>query len=70
MPSEVTRKIMKHGTSGVVAIPMPYRRYHNIKLGDEVKIIYNGVLIIVPKGMEHILKKEKQTIEKILGAML
>lgn len=66
MPSEVSRKIMKHGTSGVVAIPMPYRRYHKINTGDEVKVIYNGLLIIIPQGMEHILKKKRELIEKIL----
>jgi bifunctional DNA-binding transcriptional regulator/antitoxin component of YhaV-PrlF toxin-antitoxin module len=57
---------MKHGTSGVVAIPMAYRRYHKIDTGDEVKIIYNGLLIIIPRGMEHVLKQKRALIEKIL----
>jgi bifunctional DNA-binding transcriptional regulator/antitoxin component of YhaV-PrlF toxin-antitoxin module len=57
---------MKHGTSGVVAIPMPYRRFHNINPGDMVKIIYNGVLIIVPHDHEGISMEKLSLIEKIL----
>jgi bifunctional DNA-binding transcriptional regulator/antitoxin component of YhaV-PrlF toxin-antitoxin module len=66
LPSEVYRKIMKHGSSGVVAIPMPYRRYHNINPGDVVQVIYDGVLIIVPQGVEEISVAKRELIEKIL----
>ena len=68
MPAEETRKIMKHGqSSGVVAIPIAYRRYHNIDPGDKVKILYDSLLLIVPKGMERVLKEKKQLVDKLLG---
>jgi len=68
MPAEVKRKIMKHGqSSGVVAIPIAYRRYHNLKPGDKVKILYDSFLLIIPKGMEHILKEKRQLVDKLLG---
>lgn len=66
MPSEVERKIMKHGTSGVVAIPIGYRKYHDLNPGDEVKVLYDGVVLIVPKDREHILKEKKELIDKLL----
>lgn len=68
MPAEETRKIMKHGqSSGVIAIPIAYRRYHNLDPGDKVKILYDSLLLIVPKGMEHVLKKKKQLVDELLG---
>ena len=66
MPAEVERKIMKHGTSGVVAIPTSYRKYHNLNPRDEVKVLYDSLLLIVPKGRENLLKKKKQLIDKLL----
>jgi len=66
MPAEVERKIMKHGTSGVVAIPHSYRKYHNLDPGDEVIVLYNSLLLMVPKNKEHILEEKKQLIEKLL----
>jgi bifunctional DNA-binding transcriptional regulator/antitoxin component of YhaV-PrlF toxin-antitoxin module len=68
VPAEETRKIMKHGqSSGVVTIPIAYRRYHKIDPGDKVKIIFDSLLLIVPKGMEHVLKEKKQLVDKLLG---
>jgi bifunctional DNA-binding transcriptional regulator/antitoxin component of YhaV-PrlF toxin-antitoxin module len=68
MPAEETRKIMKHGqSSGVIAIPIAYRRYHNIDPGEQVKILYDSLLLIVPKAMEHVLKEKKQLVDKLLG---
>lgn len=67
MPAEIYRKIMKHGqSSAVVTIPMPYRRYNQLNPGDEVKIYYDSLLIIVPKNQDYILKKKMHLIDTIL----
>jgi len=66
MPAEVERRIMKHGTSGVVAIPISYRKYHNLNPGDKVKLLYDSLLLIIPKGRKNILKEKKQLIDKLL----
>jgi len=50
MPAKTTRKIMKHGTSGVVAIPKDYRDFHNLNHGDEVIVYYDNLILIVPKS--------------------
>lgn len=68
MPAEETRKVMKHGqSSGVVALPIAYRRYHNLDPGDKVKILYDSLLLIIPESMEHILKNRRQLVDKLLG---
>jgi len=66
MPAEVERKIMKHGTSGVIAIPISYRKYHNLNPGDKVILIYDSLVLIIPKGRKNILKEKKQLIDKLL----
>ncbi len=64
MPAKATRKIMKHGTSGVVAIPPDYRRFHNLNHGDEVLVYYDNWILIIPKSEAEAIKKdpEKQEI--------
>ena len=68
MPAKSEHKIMKHGTSGVVVIPKPYREYHNLKPGDEVSVLYDSLLLIIPKKMEQILKEKQTLINQLLGA--
>jgi len=70
MPAEEERTIMKHGTSGVVAIPIAYRRYHDLKTGTKVKILYDSLLLIVPEGMEEILKEKRELVDELLGSKL
>jgi bifunctional DNA-binding transcriptional regulator/antitoxin component of YhaV-PrlF toxin-antitoxin module len=67
MPAKSEHKIMKHGTSGVVVIPKPYRDYHNLKTGSTVTILYDSLLLIVPKCQEHLLKEKGQLIDQLLG---
>jgi len=66
MPAQVDRKIMKHGSSGVVAIPMAYRRYHKLGHGDTVRVLYDGLVIIVPEKMKHILQEKKELIDELM----
>ena len=67
MPAETSRKIMKHGTSGVVAIPIDYRRYHGLKPGARVRILYDGFLILIPEKAQPISKETRELIDRLLG---
>lgn len=66
MPAEVERKIMKHGSSGVVAIPMSYRKYHDLKPGEDVIVLYDSLILIVPKKMEHVVDGKRELIDELL----
>ena len=67
MPAKVKRKIMKHGTSGVVAIPKAYRDYHNLDPESVVTVVYDSLLLIVPKGRENLLTEKAAIIDQLLG---
>jgi len=67
MPAKEQRKIMRHGTSGVVAIPKPYRNYYGLEPGSTVIILYDSMLLIVPKSREKLLKEKAQLISQLLG---
>lgn len=58
---------MKHGTSGVVVIPKPYRDYHGLCPGSSVTILYDSLLLIVPKSLEYLLKEKAELIDQLLG---
>ena len=58
---------MKHGSSGVVAIPKAYRDYHGLKHGDVVTVLYDSLLLIVPKDLERVIEEKKELIDKLLG---
>ncbi|RLI79693.1 hypothetical protein DRP04_08920 [Archaeoglobales archaeon] len=66
MPAEVWRKVMKHGTSGVIAIPKPYRVYYKLEAGSRVKILYDSILIVVPEALEHVIDEKRELIDKLL----
>jgi len=67
MPAKSTHKVMKHGTSGVVVIPKPYRDYHDLKPGSTVTILYDSLLLIVPKGRENLIQEKSELIDQLLG---
>jgi antitoxin component of MazEF toxin-antitoxin module len=67
MPAKSEHKIMKHGTSGVVVIPKPYRDYHCLKPGSTVTVLYDSLLLIVPKSLEYLLKEKATLIDQLLG---
>ena len=67
MPAKSEHKIMKHGTSGVVVIPKPYRDYHNLQPGADVTVLYDSLLLVVPKSMEPILHEKQALIDELLG---
>jgi bifunctional DNA-binding transcriptional regulator/antitoxin component of YhaV-PrlF toxin-antitoxin module len=67
MPARSEHKIMKHGTSGVVVIPKPYRDYHHLKPGSNVTILYDSLLLIVPEGLSGLLTQKAELIDRLLG---
>jgi antitoxin component of MazEF toxin-antitoxin module len=67
VPAKENRKIMKHGTSGVIAIPKPYRDYHNLTPGNTVTVLYDSLLLIVPRGLEKLLHEKAALIDALLG---
>lgn len=67
IPAKVERKVMKHGTSGVVTIPMSYRKYHNLNPGDEMILLYDTLILMAPKSMEHIIEAKQELIDELLG---
>jgi len=67
MPAKSEHKIMKHGTSGVVVIPKPYRDYHELNPGSSVTVLYDSLLLIVPKSLENLLKEKAELIDQLLS---
>ena len=67
MPAKVKRRLMKHGTSGVVTIPMSYRKYHDLNPGDEMILLYDTLILMAPKSMEHIVEAKQELIDELLG---
>lgn len=61
--------MMKHGTSGVVTIPMSYRKYHDLNPGDEMIVMYDSLILMAPKGMEYVIEKRKALIDELLGVL-
>ncbi|MGQ9507685.1 MAG: AbrB/MazE/SpoVT family DNA-binding domain-containing protein, partial [Candidatus Bathycorpusculaceae bacterium] len=55
------------GSSGVIAIPKPYRDYHNLTPGNIVTVLYDSLLLIIPKTHENLLTEKAQLIDKLLG---
>ncbi len=67
MPAKVKRTLMKHGTSGVVTIPKSYRKYHDLNPGDEMILLYDTLILMAPKSLEHIIDAKQGLIDELLG---
>jgi len=67
VPAKENRKIMKHGSSGVIAITKPSRDYHNLKPGNTVTILYASLHFIIPKPHENLLHEKAELTDKTLG---
>jgi antitoxin component of MazEF toxin-antitoxin module len=48
MPHEEIRKILKVGNSLAVTLPQDWAKYFQLSQGDEVKVVSNGSVLIVP----------------------
>jgi antitoxin component of MazEF toxin-antitoxin module len=67
MPSKSEHKIMRHGSSGVVVIPKPYRDYHKLTPGSLVTVLYDSIILIVPSDRQNILEEKAELIDQLLG---
>jgi antitoxin component of MazEF toxin-antitoxin module len=67
MPAKQQGRIFQHGTSGVVAIPPGYLRYHELKPGDEVTILYDSLVLIIPKKVGDITAAKRKLIDTLLS---
>lgn len=67
MPAKSVHKIMKHGTSGVVVIPKPYRDYYDLEPGSVVTVLYDSLLLIVPQKLEYLLQEKADLIDQLLS---
>jgi len=47
-------------------IPPGYLRYHELTPGDEVAILYDSLVLIVPKKLMGIAAKKRELIDKLL----
>ncbi len=47
-PIAKVRRIVKHGHSFCISIPLPFIKLHNRQKGEKVPVIYNHILKIVP----------------------
>ena len=68
MPAKEKRKIMKHGSSGVVAIPKSYLDYYQLQPGDEVDVLYDSLLLLIPRKLAGLLEARKALIDELLGS--
>jgi len=69
LPGKSKRKVLKQGSSTVVSIPADYRRYHNLEPGKEVTVLYDNLLLIIPKDQEKKILEDpekRDLIKKIL----
>jgi bifunctional DNA-binding transcriptional regulator/antitoxin component of YhaV-PrlF toxin-antitoxin module len=58
---------MRHGTSGVIALPKGYRDYHGLNPGQNVIILYDSLLLIIPRDLEYLIENKKSLIDQLLG---
>jgi bifunctional DNA-binding transcriptional regulator/antitoxin component of YhaV-PrlF toxin-antitoxin module len=58
---------MKHGSSGVVVLPKAYRDYHDLNPGDDVTILYDSLLLIIPQSQEDLATEKADLIDDLLG---
>ena len=56
---------MKHGSSRVLAVPLDYLRYYKLDRGGEVRLLYNDLLLVFPKGMR-IPPRRRRLIERLV----
>jgi antitoxin component of MazEF toxin-antitoxin module len=50
MPFASVRKIMQVGGSKTVALPPSWLEAFNLRLGDELLVVADGIVLIVPPG--------------------
>lgn len=49
MPAKSSRKIVRIGSSSFITLPIDWVRGMGLKEGDEVEILYDSIILILPK---------------------
>ncbi|MEM4973142.1 MAG: AbrB/MazE/SpoVT family DNA-binding domain-containing protein [Candidatus Hadarchaeales archaeon] len=67
MGAITTRKVLAVGEGGgAICLPADWRRYHRLKPGDAVNVLYDSLLIIIPPGAEEKAREKAELIRKVL----
>ncbi len=64
MPFASVRKIMQVGGSKTVALPPYWLEAFNLRLGDELLVLADGIVLVVPPG-ERVQPKQLQVLAQI-----
>jgi len=59
MPNIYQRKLLEVGHSVAVTIPKPWLNYYGLKIGDEVELITDDVIVVRPIEKKVVRKKVK-----------
>jgi len=65
MPGKGRRKIISQKRH--VTLPKSYCDYHGMEKGDEVEVLYDSVLVIVPKSVKLSTQKAKALKDLLEG---
>ena len=66
MPAKETRKVFAVGGSKGITLPKPYADYHKIEEGDEVEVLYDSLILIIPKSAQKKFESRQAEITKLL----
>ena len=61
MPSETKRKV--YNKKGMVSLPAPFRNYHKIEKGNELKCLSNGIVVFLPPDID---EEKEEKVRKML----
>ena len=68
MPSREHRKIIRMGASQGITLPKPFLDYHKVKDGEEMLLLYDNIILVLPRGVsEEVLEKKANLIKELLG---
>ena len=57
------RKATKKGTLAEITVPTEWRKYHGIEYGDEVKMLADSILVVLPKDDKRTEAKVRAFLE-------
>ncbi|MBX5327472.1 MAG: hypothetical protein ACQXXH_02625 [Candidatus Bathyarchaeia archaeon] len=64
MPAIVKRKLLTE--KGHLTIPKSYRDYYDLKKGDDILLLYDSIILIIPEELKKFVETKKKQIDKLL----
>jgi len=61
------RKASSNTTTPIISLPSDWLRFNNLTYKDEVKILGNGILVIVPSNRPDLEQKAREFVEGRMG---